>query len=129
MAESNRLVDLLDKLIEATENGRAQWAATHVISSRGADGQGVRYTSADAGLQIYPRDFDDSEPYVLDILNSRGQVIQSYETERQLVRGEPTPTELSRRIIDLYPIAKENSVTPILDSLFLALEDASEDPF
>ncbi|WP_210573729.1 hypothetical protein [Streptomyces sp. GESEQ-4] len=115
-AKLQRVVELV---ISLTRKGRLDW--TRMRKSRTRDG----YTASmpDATVQVYSKDSDGRQPFILEIYDGVGEL--SVQASSHELGGE-----LFEMIADLYEAAHESAtnVDPLLDSLIniLQREDDSQ---
>ena len=119
-SESSKVMRLLLQLRESTENGKVVWERT------GHEGQRVVFAGRQGGVAIFPEDWDNSHPFILEILDVNKNIIDSFQTvyEPDDV-GEPRLTRQSAAILDLYQAARESSVHSVIEGL---LAELKEDP-
>lgn len=121
--ESSKVMRLLRELREATERGKVVWERS------GGDGQRVEFAGRRGGVALYPQDWDNNLPFVLELLDANRNVIDSFVTGYEADEaGEPRLTPQSAAIVDLYQAARESSVHNVVEGLLEELRE-NEEPF
>lgn len=109
----HRLIALVERLIELTVARKVSWE--HV-----SDGDLFAHTLNGIAIQVYARDNDGRLPYVFELKNATGMVIEKFLTSE--TQG-PVQQVLAGRVTSLYTAARRDAlqVGPVLDMLIAEL--------
>lgn len=115
---SGRLRELVKRLIIATEQGSIKWEETDVATtfiSVFSDGPTVQISSADG---------DGRHPYVLDVANSHGTIVDSLRSSNNSDLWDDDDMQ------ELYELARRDAtnVDDILDVIFNELPPIPQHP-
>ncbi len=103
-----RVEVLVDVLVEATRSGRAEWNV-------GDSYQTVVFRGPDGSVVLYPVNGDEKAPYALEVRDKQDSVLDAKVTAYTANRSSLTP--LSRQIDELYHLARDAAVAPVVDSI------------
>lgn len=135
MAEDTRLLKILDLLLRLTEADRLDW------QSVGTSEEPRFATSfSDASFVVFSKDHDGVHPFVVELRNERGEVLESIKSKglsprarRDLTAEEQAARDESRalnaKFYELYNRARRNAmnVDQFLDDVLAELEIQSQD--
>ena len=128
MPPDDRLLKIVDRLLELTRSGRLRWQPPARPKDAPDDWQPRSFATRlpKASVLIESEDPSGRYPYLLRVQDTVGQEVARLETgqdaERFLGDREADPWEAS--VHDLYAEAKRSAVNPevVLDSLVEALD-------
>lgn len=122
MASESTFIRFVRGLHNATAHGRAVWHRS------GEGGQRVSFETAHGGVSIHPEDWDNALPFVLEIADPSGTVVESVVTTYEAnEEGEPRLTSQSEEIVRLYRAARDSAVVNVIDGILADLD--REEPF
>ena len=113
----HRLVALVERLVELTAASKMSW---EYVSAEDLFAHSLNGVS----IQVYARDGDGRSPYILELKNSAGVIIEKFLTSEP--QG-PVQQVLAGKVASLYTVARREAlqVGAILDMLIaeLAISD------
>ncbi|MGW5304043.1 hypothetical protein ACWERF_08920 [Streptomyces griseoluteus] len=134
MTGDTRLIKIVELLLRLTRAGRLEWDRI------GTADQPIFATSfTDASFVIRSKDNDGAHPFIVELRNERGEVLESIQTVGvRPLRGELSPEdqeerrrgrEFNRTLHDLYNAARRNAmnIDRFLDGVLAQLEAQSAD--
>ncbi|MFB7430513.1 hypothetical protein ACFCZ5_04140 [Streptomyces microflavus] len=131
MAEDPRLLRIVELLLSLTEAQRIEWQAVGTLNN-------PRYATsfADSSFVVYSKDADGMLPFVVELRNDRGEVLESIRSKsmrprlrRQFTESEEAEREeireYNKKFQDLYNRARRNAmnVDHFLDGVLAELEE------
>lgn len=111
------LLQLLDRLKFETESGRIKW------TTDGEGSQRVNYYGQSGQVSIFPKDWDDRTPMVLNVYDNAGDLVTKYVAEYTI--GDSGDYELAPfalAIVDLYRTARDAASASVINSLLRELD-------
>ena len=69
MEPTNKLLQLVETLINRTTAGKANW-------SQGSQDDTFLWSTTSGSVAVFPKDHDNQPPYVLRVLGSQGEVLE-----------------------------------------------------
>lgn len=104
-----RLAALVDRLLQLTREGRIGWEVTDIVDC-------FEYGTPSASVYVQSRDRDQRAPYVLEIRNQDGVVVERFITD---TASDPVVADLSAPIAMLHTLARRRAmrVSALLEAL------------
>jgi hypothetical protein len=111
-SEAEKIQHLMRALKQATTAGRIKWRAT--------DNYEFQYSTVESSIVLKARDHDGAEPYVMQLFDGKGFVVESVET----LYGDEGARLLNEILEDLYVSARRSAlnIDNVIDSLMRSLD-------
>ncbi|MFC7933550.1 hypothetical protein [Streptomyces cinereoruber] len=129
MATDDRLVKIVKLLLRSTKAGRLEW------DSVGSNDRPRYVTSfTDASFVVYSKDNDGAHPFIVELRNERGEILESIQSasirplRRELNEEErlerQSQREFNNILYELHNVARRNAmnIDSFLDNLLSQLE-------
>lgn len=112
MATSEELTTLIERLLQATADGRVAWRSV----------RGTRFSyefeSSSGSVMVSSRDQDDAAPFVLMLRDEAGSVVGTFSTETDGRNAR----ELEGPIETLYRTAQSSRVNRVVSGLLADIQ-------
>jgi hypothetical protein len=134
MTGDTRLLKIVELLLRLTTAGRLEWDSVGT-----ADRPRFATSFSDASFVIHSKDNDGAHPFIVELRNERGEVLESIQSvtlravRRELSSDEESERQQNREfnkvLYDLYNVARRNAmnIDQFLDGLLAQLEAQSGD--